>query len=113
MASGRVNPAAVARCLGRWRPDFLKAHAADPARFPFLLESASHGTRQGRYDLLLAAGPETLWLDSGGTLVGERSGAGFLAALDGWFAAERSTVAEPELPFVGGWFVYLGYELAQ
>ncbi len=109
-----LSVAPVVRLLGRWRPDFLQAHIADPARFPFLLESASTGTRQGRYDLLLAAGAETLWLDAGGTLVGERAaGGGFLPALDAWFAAERlpQPLASP-LPFSGGWFVYLGYELA-
>ncbi|MBS0374909.1 MAG: aminodeoxychorismate synthase component I [Proteobacteria bacterium] len=111
--AGRVTRPASARLLGRWRPDFLAAHAAAPARFPFLLESASAGTRQGRYDLLLAAGRETLWLDAGGALVGERPPApGFLAALDEWFAAEGSPGGEPPLPFIGGWFVYLGYELA-
>jgi anthranilate synthase component 1 len=109
-----LTRAPVARLLGRWRPDFLQAHIADPARFPFLLESASAGTRQGRYDLLLTAGAETLWLDAGGTLVGERAaGGGFLAALDAWFEAERVPQAgAPALPFRGGWFVYLGYELA-
>jgi anthranilate synthase component I len=115
VAGGPVlTGAPVARLLGRWRPDFLKAHIADPARFPFLLESASAGTRQGRYDLLLTAGAETLWLDAGGTLVGERAaGNGFLGALDAWFAAERlpGPLGTP-LPFTGGWFVYLGYELA-
>jgi anthranilate synthase component I len=114
VAGGPVTRAPVARRVGRWRPDFLKAHIADPARFPFLLESASTGTRHGRYDLLLAAGAETLWLDASGTLVGEGAAAtGFLPALDAWFAAERLPgPVESPLPFSGGWFVYLGYELA-
>jgi anthranilate synthase component I len=115
VARGPLTRAPTARLLGHWRPDFLKAHIADPARLPFLLESASTGTRQGRYDLLFAAGAETLWLDAGGTLVGEHAGGGaFLPALDAWFATER--IAGPPaapLPFLGGWFLYLGYELAQ
>jgi len=115
VAPGRAGRAPTVRLLGRWRPDLLGAHIADPARFPFLLESASSGTRQGRYDLLLVAGAEALWLDPGGALVGARAGSGgFLAALDTWFAAERVAPApEAPLPFAGGWFVYLGYELAQ
>ena len=115
MARGPLTRAPAARLLGQRRPDFLKAHIADPARLPFLLESASSGTRQGRYDLLFAAGAEALWLDAGGTLVGEHAGGGaFLPALDAWFAAERVAAAPATpLPFVGGWFVYLGYELAQ
>ena len=114
MAARFVSAAPRTRLVGRWRPDFLATHVAAPARFPFLLESASSGTRQGRYDLLLAAGPETLWLDASGTLVGPAGGArGFLGALDAWFAAERVPEAPGDgLPFHGGWFVYLGYELA-
>ena len=112
-ASGAARPP-IARCLGRGRPDLLRAHTRDPARLPFLLESASTGTRQGRFDLLLAAGAETLWLDAGGSLNGVVSGPGaFLPALDAWFAAESAplTAATP-LPFCGGWFLYLSYELA-
>jgi len=113
VADGRVARP-VTRHLGRWRPDFLKVHAAEPARYPFLLESASAGTPQGRYDLLLVAGTETLTLDSGGRLHGVASGAGgFLPALDAWFERERiERIVVDELPFHGGWFLYLAYELA-
>ena len=115
MAAGRVARPPVARCLGRGRADFLTAHTRDPARLPFLLESASSGTRQGRYDLLFAAGAETLWLDAGGSLNGVVTGPGaFLPALDAWFAAESVAPPAPPagLPFCGGWFLYLSYELA-
>ncbi|MDH5622492.1 MAG: aminodeoxychorismate synthase component I, partial [Gammaproteobacteria bacterium] len=37
---------------------------------------------------------------------------GFLPALDEWWAAERTAPADDRLPFRGGWFLYLGYELA-
>lgn len=113
MADGRgARP--VTRRLGRWRPDFLKAHAADPARYPFLLESASAGTPQGRFDLLFVAGSDTLTLESDGGLHGVATGeGGFLPALDAWFERERiDRHAADELPFHGGWFVYLAYELA-
>ena len=105
----------LARSLGHWRPDFLKAHAEDPARFPFLLESASQGSRHARFDLLLARSGEELTLEAGGRLVGPGAPArGFLAALDRWFQAEPRAAAglKGPLPFVGGWFLYLGYELA-
>jgi anthranilate synthase component 1 len=102
------------RRLGRFRPDFLGAHARDPARYPFLLESALHAGAQGRFDLLMAASAERLVLDGAGELRGRTGGAhGFLPALDAWFAAERAVSApDPSLPFAGGWFLYLGYELA-
>jgi anthranilate synthase component 1 len=113
VAEGRVTGRVLARRLGRWRPDFLRTHAADPARFPFLLESASTGSRQGRWDVLMQAGPETLWLDAAGGLQGAGvTGSRFLPALDAWFARERIPAPASELPFSGGWFLYLGYELA-
>ena len=108
----------VARRLGSWQADFLKAHAAAPHRYPFLLESASGLSTHARFDLLLVAEAERLLLRSGegpegpGSRPGEP---GFLAALDRWFEAERgseSAAAAAALPFSGGWFLYLGYELA-
>ncbi len=112
MPDGSLTGAPVARCLGRWRPDFLQAHIEQPTRLPFLLESASTGTRLGRYDILMQAGGETLLLDAAGMLVGDPLGGAFLPALDRAFAAARRPAAGSVLPFTGGWFVYLGYELA-
>jgi anthranilate synthase component 1 len=46
--------------------------------------------------------------------VGSQAGGdarGFLAALDRWWSAERQR-ERIETPFAGGWFLYLGYELA-
>jgi len=107
----------ITRCLGRWRPDFLAAHAAAPGRYPFLLESASEGGPHARYDLLLAASPDALLLEAGGRLTGAAAGSRtFLGALDRWFAAEKQPPPRgpaARLPFTGGWFVYLGYELAE
>ncbi len=106
----------VIRCLGPWRPDLLRAHQAAPTRFPFLLESASVGSKQGRYDLLLAATPdlEPLVLHANRRLTGPSADTGsFLAALDQLWAQERQgTDTTQSLPFLGGWFLYLGYELA-
>jgi anthranilate synthase component 1 len=113
VVDGRPTATGTARRLGRWRPDFLRAHASDPARFPFLLESASAGTRQGRFDILMQAGVETLWLDAAGALHGGIArGDRFLPALDDWFSAQRGPGPHGDLPFGGGWFLYLGYEFA-
>ena len=93
----------------------LAIHDADQAQFPGLLDSVAHGTRQARFDVLFALPGEHLEL-----LAGELSGphasdaeTSFLRALDDW-AAEDSTVCEADtaLPFVGGWMLLLGYELA-
>jgi len=85
---------------------------ARPERYPFLLQSVASGTAQGRYDLLLAFPGERLTLTRDFQLQGPHAEADdFLTALDRWFLDEQR--ARPEgLPFAGGWFLYLGYELA-
>jgi hypothetical protein len=65
-----------------------------------------------RYDVLLAGPAECLTLEPHGRLTGPVGDArGFLAALDRWWSAERQR-ERIETPFAGGWFLYLGYELA-
>jgi anthranilate synthase component I len=94
--------------------DLLALHRVAPERYPFLLESAAAGTAQGRCDLLLGWPGDTLILDRQGRLSGPGAGddQDFLAALDRWWNLERSTAAAPWPLAGGGWFLYLGYELA-
>ncbi len=95
--------------------DLLALHAAQPARYPCLLESVVHGTASARFDILFAFPGATLELTNPATLRGRAvEGVDFLAQLDRWWSAERNPEdhAESTLPFRGGWFVYLGYELA-
>ena len=97
-------------------PDLLDLHCAQPARYPHLLESATPGGAQARYDILFAFPGARLELAADGRMTGARHNAldqDFLAALDQTFASGAGAdVMESELPFRGGWFVYLGYELA-
>jgi anthranilate synthase component 1 len=90
--------------------DLLALHRFQPARYPHLLQSTAHGS----YDILFAGPGESLVLHAGGRLDGPcaRADRDFLRSLDDWFAAESSASGTDELPFSGGWFVYLGYELA-
>ena len=94
--------------------DLRRLHRAYPARYPFLLQStATDGTR-GRYDILFAFPEDALVLERPGELTGaappgERR---FLEALDAWWRRERAPAADCPVPFTGGWFLYLGYELA-
>jgi anthranilate synthase component 1 len=83
-------------------------------RYPFLLQSAATGP-DARYDILFAYPGETLSMDAKGRLTGPGAPAdGFLDALDSWWQDTQSAPGvEDDLPFTGGWFVYLGYELAQ
>jgi anthranilate synthase component 1 len=98
--------------------DLAAACRHEPALFPFLLESAARGGAQGRCDILFAR-PDTemLVLHADGHLTGPHASAGggdFLAALDHWWRAERvdHRSADSAAQFRGGWFIYLGYELA-
>jgi len=89
-------------------------HRANPARYPFLLQSTAAGGSRGRFDILFAFPGETLVLQRSGDLqghapAGERR---FLAALDAWWREERMAPSGSAVPFTGGWFLYLGYELA-
>ncbi len=94
--------------------DLLQLHRLSPQRYPFLLQSTVARPPLGRYDILFACPGESLALEGGGRLAGSHaSGAsGFLGALDDWWRSEMRDGPMPQLPFHGGWFVYLGYELA-
>lgn len=93
--------------------DLLALHEACPERYPFLLESAPSGT-QGRYDILFAFPGQALTLQAPGQLQGPAAGSagGFLPALDAWWR-EAGGPDDTGLPFSGGWFLLLGYELAR
>ena len=85
--------------------DLLDLHALEPARYPHLLESCLHGA-QGHFDILFALPGKTVKSHRG-------NDADFLYALDRHWNDERQELpAESNLPFRGGWFVYLSYELA-
>lgn len=91
--------------------DLLAMHEAWPDRYPFLLESVEGLDAQARYDLLFAAPGESLILHADGVMTGPVDGDGFLGSLDRWW----QSAAIPRTPgalFSGGWFLYLGYELA-
>ncbi|HYL00525.1 MAG TPA: aminodeoxychorismate synthase component I [Steroidobacteraceae bacterium] len=93
--------------------------ALEPQRYPLLLESASPGPL-ATTTMLLAAPRAALWLTADGRLGADGTaieGDTFLAALEHWWrregAAARLPRAAAQLPFAGGWALYLGYELAQ
>jgi anthranilate synthase component 1 len=87
-------------------------HARDPERYPVLLDSAATGSPLGRFSILMAAPGERLILDRDAVLHGPGSGTRFCARLNDWWRANRGPVAPEPWPFAGGWFLYLGYELA-
>jgi anthranilate synthase component 1 len=93
--------------------NLLELHRLNPVRYPHLLQS----TANGRYDILFAFPGDSLRLgnDGGLHLPGEAlSKTGdFLEQLDSWWRESRSSIGTAvDLPFSGGWFVFLAYELA-
>ena len=89
-------------------------HARFPERYPVLLESVGGGAALGRYDVLLALPGAHLVQAADGSLQGHRpeSRSSFLGSLDAWYRSEQSPSTARGSPFCGGWFLYLGYELA-
>jgi len=109
------QPASVVKFLPN-APALLDLHAVHPDRYPALLESASGAGGAGRYDILFAFPGDSLTLSPLWTLTGpgqSAEDADFLEALDGLWQGVAIDPYAGELPFNGGWFVYLGYELAQ
>jgi len=80
-----------------------------------LFDSAAEGPL-ARFSLLTAAPRAALWRDAGGNLGATGlsiTHGGFLDELEAWTRREhRERDAVRELPFVDGWIVYLGYEVA-
>lgn len=105
--------------------NLLALHQQDPQSYPFLLESVastvefetdnSNKTCSSRYDILFAFPQDTLTLTNTEELTGLTSieGNDFLSNLSHWWQSQHNTKIETGfLPFTGGWFLYLGYELA-
>lgn len=90
----------------------LALHQRFPERYPVLLDSSGVDSPLGRFTLLLAAPEDRLLLDRDGRLQGGGDGEGFCARLDSWWVRERGAAPPEPWPFAGGWFLFLGYELA-
>ncbi len=104
----------------RWEgpSDLAAIQQSNPERYPFLLQSTASGgeAANARYDILFAFPGEHLRLNPEGSLEGQYAGQqnDFLTALDNWWQQESVDTAADDtlLPFQGGWFLYLAYELA-
>ncbi|MGY6554624.1 MAG: aminodeoxychorismate synthase component I [Wenzhouxiangella sp.] len=99
-------PALAVRRLAQ-TPELARVHQANPEIWPFLLASTAPAGQLGRWSLLLhQEGEQIECRDANGT-------AAFLPRLRAATAASTFPgPSAPGLPFAGGWFVYLGYELA-
>ncbi len=100
-------------------PSLTAIHALNPQRYPFLLQSTAQGISSiqspasARYDILFAFPQQRLTLKGDGQLQGcVDPHTGFLSALDRLWQNSPRQIDGAEYPFNGGWFLYLGYELA-
>jgi anthranilate synthase component 1 len=84
--------------------DLLTLHQYSPSRYPFLLESVTTSPLS-RYSLLFAF-PEDEFS------VSQEDDVSFLDTLDQRIIASEGNAEYEHLPFRGGWFVALNYELA-
>ncbi|MGD8570193.1 MAG: aminodeoxychorismate synthase component I [Gammaproteobacteria bacterium] len=117
--------------------DLTALHHYHPSRYPYLLQSAAQTSHQTHFDILFACPQRTLVLTAQNRLdwimppdtTTVRSGlpapddlasanGDFLNAFERCWRSEQTTGHEnykktAGIPFGGGWFLYLGYELAQ
>lgn len=104
----------------------LQLHQANPARYPYLLQSTAHDAsdvhlnnpNNSQYDILFACPGQRLILDSNFKLYlddKECAHNDFLDEFNRLWEMERQPRkiqnTETRLPFTGGWFVFLSYEL--
>ncbi|MFP4207668.1 MAG: aminodeoxychorismate synthase component I [Wenzhouxiangella sp.] len=91
-------------------PELLAVHQHDPEAWPFLLASEAGAPALARWSILFRHAGECLISD-----IQEPSAAGFLERLRARLpitATSRHDLQTSGLPFGGGWFLYLSYELA-
>ena len=81
--------------------DLFEVHRRDPQTFPFLLESVAGHPQAGRFDILFGFPAERL------------TGRAGFESLSASRPVPQESPSNTELPFVGGWFLMLGYEFAK
>ncbi len=116
------TPETICKQLDTGFSDLTRLHELNSQRYPFLLQSiaaASHPVHStakiSRFDILFAFPAETIHKRADGSCVHSEKGivqGDFLDSLDSDWRQYRSQQSAGALPFAGGWFLYLGYELA-
>jgi 4-amino-4-deoxychorismate synthase (2-amino-4-deoxychorismate-forming) component I len=92
--------------------------ATQPLRYPVFFDSAAEGPL-AQYSVLAAKPRAALFRNATGQLHGDGYtpvAGGFFDNLEAWYRTDaekgEANPARKPLPFLGGWFVYLGYEVA-
>ena len=104
--------------------DLLALHRVNPQRYPFLLQSTARNSEQTltssardssstRYDILFAFPEENIRLENSSPNFTSINSSDFFDELDrSWQASRENKTRHTSLPFSGGWFLFLAYELA-
>jgi anthranilate synthase component 1 len=88
-------------------------------RYPYLLSSSAVRQNNTQYDILIACPQYSLTLNSDKTLHCTNKdlaiSAGFFETLENFYQQNKVETSDnsENLPFTGGWFVYLSYEMAE
>jgi anthranilate synthase component 1 len=88
-------------------------------RYPYLLSSSAVRQNNTQYDILIACPQYSLTLNSDKTLHCTNKdlaiSAGFFETLENFYQQHKVETSDnsKNLPFTGGWFVYLSYEMAE
>ncbi len=91
----------------------------NPSRYPYLLTSSAVRQNNTQYDILIACPQYTLTLNSDKSLhVTNKDlevSSGFFDTLENYYQQDKVETSAniQNLPFTGGWFVYLSYEMAE
>ena len=96
--------------------DLLALHKANPQRYPFLLQSTAkihaENSVSARYDILFAFPEQSIRLDAS-NINSNTNSSDFFHDLDSvWQKSRENKTSQSSLPFSGGWFLYLSYEMA-
>ena len=88
--------------------DLLSLQSLDIKKYPYLLESSSRGNLNNRFSILFYKPEFSI----------EKTTKNFLSEFDEYWLKEKIdqsklVVKDKKLPFLGGWFVYFGYELSK
>lgn len=100
-------------------PSLSLFNKLDSERYPYLLLSSAARKNNTQFDILIACPQYTLSLDSDRKLRCTDDditlSSGFFNTLEALFQANKKDISSnaADLPFTGGWFVYLCYEMAE
>jgi len=100
-------------------PKLALFNELDASRYPYLLSSSAVRQNNTQYDILLAFPQYTLTLNADKMLHCTDEtlplSAGFFATLENFYQKNKVLQSHDNdgLPFCGGWFVYLAYEMAE